>query len=250
MPLTTEERATFLANGAIIKRGFVRPDLIGRATTLIGDWYEHELDQAQLTAYTQRTFAPELGNHPDLLALFAESGAADLAGCLLGEFSPVHTVQIQIRIPQAQLAEVQPEKDMHVDGVACPHLAPAELRTFSLLVGVVLSEITDLAGGALRYVPGGHLRMANWFSREWRLGVTEQVPPHIDAENGTAFLGAPGDLLLMHHLVPHAAGDNHTATPRVMAYFRVSHVDHASRRLDALRHPWLDYPALAAAGSR
>jgi len=34
----------------------------------------------------------------------------------------------------------------------------------------------------------------------------------------------------MHHLVPHSVGRNYTSTPRVMAYFRVSH---PATRIDA-----------------
>jgi ectoine hydroxylase-related dioxygenase (phytanoyl-CoA dioxygenase family) len=134
---------------------------------------------------------------------------------------------------------------MHVDGVSSPHLDPAELRTFSLLVGIPLSDVTSPGGGALHYLPGGHLRMSRWFAAEWSIGITNQVPPAINAETGTPFLGSIGDLLLMHHLIPHAVGANNTGTPRVMAYLRLSHTGHASRRLDALRDPWLDYPPLA-----
>jgi hypothetical protein len=208
------------------------------------------MDQVHLTAYTQRTFAPELGSDRRMLALLTDSGVANLVNGLVGDFAPVTTVQIQIRIPEVDLIRVQPAKDMHVDGVACPHLDPDELRTFSLLVGVVLSDVSDPNGGALRYAPGGHLRMADWFRTEWSLGLTDQVPPQIDIDHGEPFLGTPGDVLLMHHLVPHAVGRNSTATPRVMAYFRISHVDHANRRLDALHDPWLDYPALTAASIR
>lgn len=214
--------------------------------TLVTDWYRTDMDQSRLVDYTQRTFAPGLGSHPDLLALFTHSGVADIVRELVGDFTPITTTQIQLRVPEAWLHQMQPDKAMHVDGVACPHLEPAELRTFSLLVGVVLSDISNLAGGALRYIPGGHLHMAEWFRTEWSLGITDQVPPHIDAERGIPFLGKPGDVLLMHHLVPHAVGRNHTNTPRIMAYFRVSHVEHASRRLNALHDPWLDFPALTA----
>lgn len=250
MPLTPDDLDSFTTNGMIIKRQFIQPPLIDQAASLVDRWYHDQMDSRQLSAYTQRTFAPELGSHPDLLALFTESGVTDLVGQLVGEFAPVTTVQIQIRVPESDLVEIQPEKEMHVDGVACPHLDPDELRTFSLLAGVVLSDVSDPAGGALRYVPGGHLRMAEWFRTEWSLGLTDQVPPHVDAQLGDPFLGKPGDLLLMHHLVPHAVGRNHTAVPRVMAYFRVSHIDHARRRLAALRDPWLDYPALAEATTR
>jgi hypothetical protein len=50
----------------------------------------------------------------------------------------------------------------------------------------------------------------------------------------------------MHHLVPHAVGRNTGTEPRVMAYFRVSHIHHAERRIEALQNPWLDYPPLSA----
>lgn len=249
MPLTADELAAFTTNGMIIKRGFVPPNLVQRASSLVTDWYRNNMDQSKMATYTQRTFAPDLGGHPDILALFTDSGATDLVRDLVGEYLPVTTTQIQIRVPEAELQQQQPVKAMHVDGVACPHLDPAELRTFSLLVGVVLSDVSDPAGGALRYVTGGHLRMADWFRTEWSLGITAQVPPRIDAEDGTPFLGTPGDLLLMHHLVPHAVGRNNTAIPRIMAYFRVSHIDHPTRKLDALRDPWLDYPALTTATS-
>lgn len=246
MPLTTDDLSTFTTRGMIVKRKFVPASLIDDATALVTNWYHTGLDQRRITEFTQRTFAPHLGDHRDLLALFDQSGVAELAGELIGDVAPVTTTQIQIRVPEDKLGQAQPEKAMHVDGIACPHLDPAELRTFSLLVGVVLSDIIDPAGGALRYVIGGHLQMAEWFQTKWSLGITAQAPPHIDAERGTPLLGKPGDVLLMHHLVPHAVGRNLTATPRVMAYFRVSHVDHASRRLDALRDPWLDFPPLTA----
>lgn len=246
MPLTHDEKAGFIRDGLVIRRGFVADDLIARASSLIAHWVREQMDPAQIAAYTRRTFAPELGAHPDLLGLFTESGAQELAVDLLGDIQPVATTQVQIRVPESTLPAAQPEKAMHVDGVACPHLDSDELRTFSLLVGVVLSDVNDPKGGALRYLSGGHLAMADWFRSEWSLGVTEQVPPEIDSEDGTAFLGAPGDILLMHHLVPHSVGRNRTATPRVMAYFRVCHPDHGGRRLEALSNPWLDYPPLAA----
>lgn len=246
MPLNAHELAAFATDGLIIQRGLVSTRLVDRAAALVTDWYQTDMDQSRLIEYTQRTFAPDLGSDPAVLALFTHSGVADLVRELVGDYAPVTTTQIQIRVPEAELHRSQPDKDMHVDGVACPHLDPAELRTFSLLVGVVLSDISDPAGGALRYIPGGHLSMSEWFRTEWSLGITDQVPPHIDVEQGTAFLGKPGDVLLMHHLVPHAVGRNHSATPRIMAYFRISHVDHANRRLDALRDPWLDFPTLTA----
>jgi hypothetical protein len=243
--LTAAERGEFLSNGLIVRRGIAGPELTGPARTLINGWYHRQFDPGRITEFTQRTFAPELGRHPALLGLLTSSETWELARGMLGSIAPVTTAQVQIRVPEADLAIAQPVKAMHVDGVACPHLDPAELRTFSLLVGFPLSDVTDPQAGALRCLPGGHLRMARWFDSQWSLSLTDQVPPAIDAQAGTPFLSSVGDVLLMHHLVPHAVGLNRSATPRVMVYFRLSHPDHASRRLAALRDPWLDYPPLA-----
>lgn len=245
MALTIEDKHDFLRDGLIIKRDAVAAPLITRARALIDEWCREAMDPALIDQYTQRTFAPELGSHPDLLALFTRSGAAQLAAQLCGDFQPVTTVQVQIRLPERAIPTAQPAKAMHVDGVACPHLDPEELRTFSLLVGVVLSDISDPQDGALRFQPGVHLEMSRWFRDEWTSGITDQVPPEIDAQGGTPLLGKPGDLLLMHHLVPHAVGRNAGTEPRVMAYFRISHIHHAERRIQALQNPWLDYPPLS-----
>jgi hypothetical protein len=244
MTLTNAERAAFLRDGLIIRRGTVGPEFTDPARQLVDDWYREHLDARRVSEFTQRTFAPELGSHQAILNLLTGSGARDLAVSMLGQIAPVTAAQIQIRIPEAEMPAAQPVKAMHVDGVGCPHLEPAELRTFSLLVGIPLSDTLTADGGALRYLPGGHTRMSAWFATEWSAGITEQVPPDIDAQAGTPFLGAIGDLLLMHHLVPHAVGRNHTSTPRTMVYFRLSHPAHASRRLQALRDPWLDYGQL------
>jgi hypothetical protein len=245
MQPTDTEKAEFKRDGLIIRRGIVGPDLTAPATALIDEWYREQMNPDRIADHTQRTFAPHLGNHPALLNLLTASGAIQLATGLLGQISPVTTAQIQIRIPGRDLPGAQPAKAMHVDGVSCPHLDPDELRTFSLLVGIPLSDINDPRGGALHFQRGGHLSMSQWFATQWSLGITEQVPPDIDATTGTPFLGAAGDVLLMHHLVPHAVGRNDTTTPRVIAYFRLSHPDHPGRRLDAIRNPWLDFPPLA-----
>ncbi|WEH40970.1 phytanoyl-CoA dioxygenase family protein [Streptomyces sp. AM 2-1-1] len=245
MSLTTEDKATFKRDGVLIRRGLATPDHVRQAISVIAKSYREGMAPEDIPAYSRRTFTPELGDSAELLSLYTQTGAAGLAADLLGATAPILTAQVQIRVPEAEFPGVQQVKAMHVDGVSCPHLDPQELRTFSLLVGVVLSDINEPRCGALHYLPGGHITMARWFSEEWSLGVTDQVPPEIDSEDGTAFLGRPGDVLLMHHLVPHTVGQNLKPFPRVMAYFRVSHPDHAGRRLEALRDPWLDYPPLA-----
>lgn len=246
MPLTDTELTTFRRDGVIIRRGAVPQDVWRPALDLIEASNLTPANADQLAAYTQRSFTPELERNPALLHLLTGSPAWALALDLLGQVAPVEQVQIQIRVPDAEAPGLQPVKAMHVDGVSCPHLYPDELRTFSLLVGVPLTSVRDRRAGTLHYLPGGHHEMARWFATEWSLGMTDQVPPDIDVQDGTAFLAEPGDLLLMHHLVPHRVGNNATPRPRIAAYFRLSHPGLATHRLQALSDPWFDYPAITA----
>ncbi|MGW4412393.1 phytanoyl-CoA dioxygenase family protein [Nonomuraea sp. NPDC004702] len=251
-PLSTADQHTFIRDGLLIRRGLIPGHLLAAAQARIDDWYQHDLNTARIATYTQRTFAPELGNHPDLLGLYTGSDACHLAEALLApaRLAPVTSVQVQIRIPAAALTTTQPVKTMHVDGVACPHLDPRELRTFTLLVGALLSPIETADDGALHYLPGGHHRMARWFAGERADDTVEQVPADVEAEPGVALLGEVGDVIFMHHLVPHRVGDNTSDRPRVMAYFRLSHIDHDQLVLSALTDPWAEYPHLATLTNR
>ncbi|MDX3372465.1 phytanoyl-CoA dioxygenase family protein [Streptomyces sp. ME02-6987-2C] len=241
---STDEQRRFVDDGVLIRRGLVHGTVLSRARDLVSGWLTEAYDTARLTAYTERSFAPELEEHPDLLALYHRSGLAELAEDLLrpARIAPVTRAQIQIRLPHG--AE-QPVKRMHVDGVSCPHLDPSDLRTFTFILGVVLDGSATADAGALHYVPGGHHRMARYFATNWILGQPAQTPDDIDAQDGTAFTAEPGDVIVMHHLVPHRVGINTSSTPRVMAYFRIQHAQHPDLALAALSDPWLEYPALA-----
>ncbi|WP_255306180.1 phytanoyl-CoA dioxygenase family protein [Streptomyces sp. Wb2n-11] len=245
MTWSDEERRRFVDDGVLIRHGLVHGSVLSRARDLVGGWLAEAYDPARLTAYTERSFAPELEEHPDLLALYQRSGLAELAGDLLrpATTAPVTRAQIQVRLPHGAQ---QPVKRMHVDGVSCPHLEPRDLRTFTFIVGVVLDGSATADAGAMHYVPGGHHRMARYFATDWVLGQPAQTPKDIDAQDGTALTAEPGDVVVMHHLVPHRVGINTSSTPRVMAYFRVSHTQHPDLALRALSDPWLEYPAFTA----
>lgn len=245
-PWSEIELQRFVDDGVLIRRNLICEPLLTRAVCLIDSWLSHSYDAKRLAAYTNRSFAPELEDHPALLALYHDSGIAELVGQLLHPAAsvPVSRTQIQIRLSDSVS---QPTKSMHVDGVSCPHLEPSDLRTFTMIVGVVLSGSATADSGALHYLSGGHRRMASYFAEDWTLGQAAQTPADVDAQGGTALTAEPGDVIVMHHLVPHRVGINTSATPRVMAYFRVRHAAHEHLALKALTDPWLEYPALAAA---
>jgi hypothetical protein len=241
--LTPAELRGFIQQGVVIRRRAVSRQLLDAAAEQIRRVRDHGEEAGQLAVLTQTTFAPALRSDPTLLALYYDSPLHALASSLVSPdlLQPVTTVQVQIRLP----GTTQPRKEMHLDGVACPHLDVQELRTFTLLAGVLLTEVVDIDGGALRYLPGAHVEMAEWFRSGWQLGDSDQVPLSLSERKGRAFLGDPGDAILMHHLVPHAVGWNLGSTERVMVYFRLKHEKHQNHLLAALRDPWLEFPGLS-----
>ncbi|KAB7835580.1 hypothetical protein [Streptomyces mobaraensis] len=66
-------------------------------------WYHDRYRATGLPDYTNRTFAPELAEHPVLLALYYDSGLAQLVDQLLSPApaTPAATAQVQIRLPDA-----------------------------------------------------------------------------------------------------------------------------------------------------
>lgn len=244
--LSHAEHESFVRDGLVVRRGLLSPVQVDGARQLIEATLPPAMTDGQLRDYTQTTFVPELGTNPEFLNLLRDTAVASIAADLLRPtgYEPVTKVQIQVRLPEAQLAAPQPHKAMHVDGVACPHLDAAELRTFTLLVGLFLTPVTGRDEGGLRVVRGGHLTMTRWFQEDWYPGRPEQTPASITSEPGEVVVGEPGDILFMHHATPHAVGPNHTSTPRIMLYYRLKAVGHDTQRLAALRDPWLEYPAL------
>ncbi len=151
-----EERARALlteqGNKRVLsRRGMIPDELLRPAAHLVDAWMREHYDPARLIAYTNQTFAPDLGGHPDLLGLFHDSGLRELVTQLLYP-APVTSAQIQIRLPDS--AE-QPVKAMHVDGVSCPHLHPEDLDTFTLIAGVVLSGIPPATPAPRTVCPAG-----------------------------------------------------------------------------------------------
>ena len=66
--------------------------------------------------------------------------------------------------------------------------------------------------------------------------------PPIDLPTPQQITGHAGDLLLAHYLLGHNIGGNYESEQtRKTLYFRISNVEHASRREEFLQNTWLDY---------
>lgn len=231
--------------GYAVIRKAVDAEMVGAAAAAVNAELPQELSRERVVSYTRRTFVPELEADRRLLSLYEHSSLRPICEPLAGSdgFEPVRRVQIQVRLPEA--VNVQPDKPLHVDGLACAHLPEGTVNTFTLLVGVLLTAVTE-HDGPLEVVPGGHRAMACWLTQHSvdELPGGAEVPAEVAAFRRVAVTGKPGDAVIAHHLTPHAAGTNGGRAPRVMAYFRLRHRRHSELAKSALTDPWLELPGL------
>lgn len=236
----------FRCTGALIVRNAIdRADLQSIHERIVAWLDSAPKDTDAIARYTRRTFAEELAEDADILSVLYESILLEIVERLVQPFAlqPVARAQVQIRLPEADGGADQPEKPVHVDGLWCGHLPDGALNSFSVLVGVAVTQVTESAG-PLRFIPGGHRLVSEWISAHGEAPPDDgsECPAPIRTQPEREFVASPGDAIFLHYLCPHAAGTNTTSDPRVMLYFRIKVQGHDGRRL--LADPWIDFPSL------
>lgn len=195
----------------------------------------------QLDAFYQRSFCPELRDHPALLGLVDECGPYVDALLGQGNLAPPDKAQIALRFPEPPGSEPE-ELPLHLDGptVRDDRVVPGTFSRFSLLLGVLLSDLSEPGRGNLAVSPGSHHHTAERVGREGVVamsGADPDVAPAVDV------LGRPGDIVLVHPLVRHAARANVSPDVRCIVYFRLRHRN-TTDDPEGLDDLWRDYSAL------
>ena len=121
------------------------------------------------------------------------------------------------------------------------------LRSFTLLVGVILSDQTGDDMGNLHAWPGSHLEAAD-YARHHGVDAfvsavmrNEAMPP-VDFSAGSVQVhGAPGDVVFAHYLLAHNSGGNTSDVVRRTLYMRLKRAGHDERWRTFFTHPWADY---------
>jgi len=143
---------------------------------LITEWYRRDMDDQPTRRLHPTTShrARQPTRHTRLL----DRQGHDLVGELVGT-QPITTAQS--RFVSRKTSCTKPAgQSQHVDELL-PHLDPAELRTFSSACRSRALPIHDAAG--VRCATSQAATYACGMVRtEWSLGITDQVPPFIDAD--------------------------------------------------------------------
>jgi hypothetical protein len=180
---------------------------------------------------------------PDpLTALLFRTPAMSLAESLIapGRFEPPDPIQISLNLPPFQHRPGGP----HMDGLTPPE-SDGRPGTFTLLVGVLLTDQSEEDAGNLWVWPGSHRKAAAYLRERGTDQLVKSAPyPPVALSEPRAVTGCAGDLLLAHYMLGHNTGGNLSTMMREAIYFRLRREGHRQRWRDFVQDPLLEFEPL------
>jgi len=151
------------------------------------------------------------------------------------------------------------EDHWHIDGFpdAIKGLKTGEVRNFTMLLGVLLSEVPGDFCGNLSVYPGSHKILEKFFREKGGIikfvegttfegiqlvkdSVRDQMPPPVQ------LIGKPGDIYLCHYQLGHNIAANISPNVRYVVYFRLHHHSHQldTPKPECMTQIWLDFDGI------
>ena len=249
MQLTYAQKLEFYKKGYVRMPGVVPAVMVNAAVKAINHSFGKGIDPAKMITFQAQTFCPELRDAAEIIDLYNRTPVKALAESMIGagKVSPVARGQIAVRFPL--LDDPPPALRPHLDGLYSPHngVPAGELRSFTLLVGIALSDVTTAYAGNLAVWPGTHRLYEDYFRDNGtdilQRDGAEGMPP-IVMPQPELMIARAGDAFLVHYQVAHTAAPNVSPHPRYAIYFRLHHVDHEAQRFEALTDIWMEWDGM------
>jgi hypothetical protein len=249
MKLTNEQKQEIIGRGYTKIPGVVPQDKVDAALRAINGSFGEGIDPEQLVTYRSRSFCPELQGDPVITGLLNETPAWSLAESAIGKgrIKPATRGQLAIRFPVVGNPELR--LGGHLDGRHSPTngVPKDDIRNFTMLVGVALSDVTTEWSGNLALWPGTHVLYEAYFREHGceilRKGGKEGMPP-IDEPEAEQQMAKAGDVFFVHYQIKHGSATNVGPYPRYAIYFRLNHVDHDRQRFEALTDIWMEWEGI------
>lgn len=248
--LTEGQKRQFVENGFLHVPGVVPPRLLARARRAINHSLGSGIDRDDLVRFNNQTFCAELREDPRLLRLATTPAVWAHVRALLGDRRVAKPGQCQIAL-RFPLPEGTPRKlgGAHIDGYHTPHNGVPDdgvVRNFTVLLGVMLSDVHEAFSGNFTVWPGTHRRMERYFRDQ---GVNSLDGGSVDTlglrlPKPVAVTGNAGDIVLAHYQVAHTASPNLSGDIRYMCFFRLQVRGLANHRVESMLDIWRDWPLL------
>ena len=252
MELTRLQKREIHDKGFVRVPGVVPTLMVNAARRAINHSIGQGMDKADMTRYRSQSFCPELQRAPVIADLLNRTPAWALAESAvgLGNLGPCGGGQIALRFPSDQ--EPSGSIGCHLDGMYSPNNGVREgaIDNFTMLLGVMLSDVPDPYAGNFTAWPGTH-RLYETYFREHGPQSLLQGMPSVDLPVPEQVMGRAGDVVLCHYQIAHGVAPNASPNVRYMIFFRLQHVEHESRNWECMTDVWREWDgirSLVAAG--
>jgi hypothetical protein len=249
MELTEGQKQEIIERGYVKVPGVVPEEKVHAAVKAINASFGDGIDPEKIVTFRAQSFCPELRRDPVITGLLNDTQAWSLAESAIGKgrIKPSESGQIAIRFPVAGDPELR--LGGHLDGrhSATNGVPKDDIRNFTMLLGVALSDVEEEWSGNLALWPGSHALYEAYFKEHGveilRKGGKEGMP-QIDEPEAEQQMARAGDVFLVHYQIKHGSVTNISPFPRYAVYFRLNHVDHESQKFEALTDIWLEWEGL------
>ena len=178
-------------------------------------------DPTRQVEYDHRSYCPDLRGSREIMSLLKNRSLDYLIDATVGLDRVGHD-NGQIAIRKAHNADRPSPPTAHIDGIPTPHngVQGAEIKPFTALIGVFLSEVSSECAGNFTVWPGSHLLLEQHFRQRGSSALTEGMP-QIPLGEPKQLLCSPGDMVLCHYQLAHAAAVNVSNNDRYAVFFRL-----------------------------
>jgi hypothetical protein len=242
MQLSPEQKQHFVDQGYVHISQAVSRAQVNAALRAINHSLGEGVPAETIETFRAQTYCPELRRDSIITDLYNRSHAAELAEALIGpgKVKPVTGGQIALRFPS--LVQSPPPPGPHLDGMYTPTngVPKGKIASFTMLLGVMLSDVADAFAGNLTVWPGTHRMYEQYFREHGPESLLEGMPP-VTLPQPVQLMGHAGDIVLCHYQLAHGVALNVSPHIRYAIYFRLHHVDHDARWKEAMTNIWLEW---------
>ncbi|MEM7530634.1 MAG: phytanoyl-CoA dioxygenase family protein [Chloroflexota bacterium] len=251
MQLTHAQKLEFYEKGYVRLPGVIPDVMVDAAVKAINHSFGEGIDPAKIITYRLQTFCPELRNASVITDLYNQTPVKALAESMIGagKISPVNSGQIAVRFPT--MDDPPTFHPPHVDGRHAPNngVPAGKLHSFTMLVGIALSDVQCEYAGNLAVWPHTHRLFEQYFQEhgtaDFRYNPSADMPP-VDMPEPVQMIVRAGDAIFAHYQVAHTVAPNVSPHPRYAIYFRLCHVDHVVHGPEVLTDIWLEWDGMRA----
>ena len=249
--LTGPQKDSLRSRGYVVLPGVIPRPLLEAALRAINSSLGRGLRPEDVPRFRAKSFCPELQKADVILDLFRETAASTAAAALVGTegLERVTTGQIALSFPadgHAAPTTARPPTP-HLDGMYTPDngVPAGSILSFTMLAGMVLSDVDGPNAGNLVVWPGSHRILEGYFRTRGPKSLLAGMPD-IDLGQPEPVFARAGDVVLCHYQLAHAAGPNTSPHVRYAVYFRLKRKGHDRLSWECLTDVWREWPGISA----